>query len=167
MIGSMKKSFFHNQKSLRKGRVSIAGQGYAITIVCHRRERRFLLWETAAAVASKLHDRSLWLDSTLLCWVLMPDHMHLLIELGHAEDLSSLVRRVKCITAKVANLADGRSDAVWMRGFHDRALRSEDGMVAVARYIIANPIRAGLVEDVGRYPFWDAVWIENSALPFQ
>jgi putative transposase len=93
--------------------------------------------------------------------------MHLLVELGHAEDLSSLVRRVKCVMAKLANQVDGRGGAVWMRGFHDRALRSEEGVVAVARYIIANPVRAGLVEDVGHYPFWDAVWLENSAQPFQ
>ena len=167
MIRSMNTPFFHNQKSLRKGRVSIAGQSYAITIVCHRRERRFLSWETAAAVVSKLHDQSLWLGSSVHCWVLMPDHMHLLVELGHAENLSSLVRRVKCVTANVANRIDGRSEAVWMRGFHDRALRSEKGVVTAARYIIANPVRAGLVEDVGRYPFWDAVWLENSTQVFQ
>jgi putative transposase len=167
MIGAMNTSIRPNQRSLRKGRVSIAGQRYLITIVCHRRERRFMSWEAAAAVASKLDDRSLWLDSILLCWVLMPDHLHLLVELGHAEDLPSLMRRIKCVSARVANRADGRSQAMWMRGFHDRALRSEEVGVAVARYIIANPVRAGLVEDVGRYPFWDAVWLQTSAHPFQ
>jgi hypothetical protein len=59
MMGSMNTIFFHDQKSLRKGRVSIAGQRYLITIVCHRRERRFFCWETGAAVSSKLDDRSL------------------------------------------------------------------------------------------------------------
>ena len=29
----------------------------------------------------------------------------------------------------------------------------------VARYIVANPLRAGLVERVGDYPYWDAVWL--------
>jgi hypothetical protein len=29
----------------------------------------------------------------------------------------------------------------------------------VARYIVANPLRAGLVEHLGDYPLWDAVWL--------
>jgi len=30
---------------------------------------------------------------------------------------------------------------------------------ATARYIVANPLRAGLVERLGDYPLWDAVWL--------
>jgi hypothetical protein len=29
----------------------------------------------------------------------------------------------------------------------------------VARYVVMNPVRAGLVSRVGDYPFWDAAWI--------
>jgi len=29
----------------------------------------------------------------------------------------------------------------------------------MARYIIGNPVRSGLVQRVGDYPFWDAVWL--------
>ncbi|MBB5859537.1 hypothetical protein GGR69_001194 [Xanthomonas arboricola] len=29
----------------------------------------------------------------------------------------------------------------------------------MARYLIANPLRAGLVARVGDYPFWDAIWL--------
>lgn len=32
-------------------------------------------------------------------------------------------------------------------------------MLAVARYIIANPIRAKLVRRVGDYPYWNAAWL--------
>ncbi len=32
-------------------------------------------------------------------------------------------------------------------------------MIDIARYIIANPLHAGLVKQVGDYPFWDAVWL--------
>jgi len=41
----------------------------------------------------------------------------------------------------------------------DHALRSDEDLRAVARYVIANPVRAGLAQRVGGYPFWDAVWI--------
>lgn len=49
--------------------------------------------------------------------------------------------------------------AVWGSGFHDRALRVEEDLLGTARYIVHNPIRAGLVARSGLYPFWDAVWL--------
>ena len=48
---------------------------------------------------------------------------------------------------------------LWQTGFHDHALRREEDLAATARYLIANPLRAGLVQRVGDYPFWDAVWV--------
>jgi putative transposase len=38
-------------------------------------------------------------------------------------------------------------------------LRDEDDVKDWARYIVANPVRAGLVKRVGDYPHWDAVWL--------
>lgn len=32
-------------------------------------------------------------------------------------------------------------------------------MIDIARYIITNPVRAGLVRRVGDYPLWDVVWL--------
>lgn len=52
---------------------------------------------------------------------------------------------------------------LWQPGFHDRVLRAEDDLVAVARYVVANPIRAGLSRSFGGYPFRDAVWISTDA----
>ena len=49
--------------------------------------------------------------------------------------------------------------AVWQPGFHDRALRKNEDLVTASRYIVANPVRAGLVEHIADYPHWDAVWL--------
>ena len=43
--------------------------------------------------------------------------------------------------------------SVWQAGYHDRILRSEADMPAVVAYVLANPVRAGLVENPGDYPF--------------
>jgi len=48
---------------------------------------------------------------------------------------------------------------VWQKGYYDHALRDEENLAAVARYIVANPLRAGLARNVADYPLWDAVWI--------
>ena len=42
---------------------------------------------------------------------------------------------------------------------YDHALRKDEDVKKIARYIIANPLRAGLVEKIEDYPYWDAVWL--------
>lgn len=83
----------------------------------------------------------------------MPDHLHALIHLGATESLSSIVRRMKCITATAANRIDKRQGPVWMSGFHDRAVRHVDDLDRIARYVLENPLRAGLVADASDYPY--------------
>jgi REP element-mobilizing transposase RayT len=143
--------------ALRRGRISLCGQIYLLTTVTRRRRALFADWETAAPVCALLHETHLWRGSQPLCWVLMPDHLHLLVSLGEAEPLSKLMQRIKALTARrVGSTAHGK---LWSPGFHDRALRREEGIMVVARYVVMNPVRAGLVSRVGDYPFWDAAWI--------
>ncbi len=66
---------------------------------------------------------------------------------------------VKGRSARQINLAFGRTQRLWQPGFHDRALRAEEDRLAAARYIVANPLRAGLVRRVADYPHWDCVWL--------
>jgi REP element-mobilizing transposase RayT len=90
-------------------------------------------------------------------WVIMPDHFHWLIELKDST-LSTLMRRAKSRSAHSINRMLGRQGKVWQMGYHDRALRAEKDIKSVARYIVANPLRAGLVGRVGDYPLWDVGW---------
>jgi len=88
----------------------------------------------------------------------MPDHLHWLIEL-HSSSLANVIREVKSRSAKSFNRHTGRTGPLWQTSFHDRALRREENVVAAARYVVGNPLRAGLVERLGDYPLWDAVWV--------
>ena len=88
----------------------------------------------------------------------MPDHIHLLLQLGETE-LSVVMKRLKARTAIALNREIGRRGRFWAKGFHDHALRKEEDLLAVSRYIVANPLRAGLVKSVSDYPYWDAVWL--------
>ena len=97
-----------------------------------------------------------WADS--LAWGVMPDHFHWLIELRKGS-LSELMQRTKSLTTKAVNLRLDNKVSLWQQGFHDRALRREEDLVKLARYVVANPLRAGLVERLGDYPLWDAIWL--------
>lgn len=93
-----------------------------------------------------------------LAWVVMPDHLHWLFILNQ-HSLSEVVRRIKGKSARAINMHRRCDKKVWQHGFHDHAIRQEEDIKAIARYIIANPLRAGLVEKIGDYPHWDALWL--------
>ncbi|WP_212626871.1 transposase [Pseudomonas sp. PP3] len=91
-----------------------------------------------------------------LAWVVMPDHFHWLVELENSS-LRRLMRETKSLVTREVNFFSNRNGPLWQQGFHDRALRREDDLVKMARYVVANPLRAGLVEKIGDYPLWDAI----------
>jgi REP element-mobilizing transposase RayT len=119
----------------------------------------------ACRVARILGDPALWLPHRCLCWVLMPDHWHGLLQLGQTGDLSTAMRIAKNMSARQLAYPHGVARRLWADGFHDRALRRDDDIRAVARYIVANPLRAGLTSDILAYPYWDSVWLSPTANP--
>jgi len=67
------------------------------------------------------------------------------------------MNRFKANTAK--QLRCTQTALVWNRGFFDRELRSGEDERSAARYMICNPLRAGLVNNVLAYPYWNCVWL--------
>lgn len=153
----------YHGRDLRKGRTSIPGHVYFITSVTHDRTPAFTNPEAARALiaAMKFADEKSWCRT--LAFVVMPDHLHWLLQLGERKSLPQLVGSVRQRAA--SNLAEQLNHPMWQRGFHDHAVRAEEDLRQLARYIVANPLRAGLVPDIGEYPWWDAVWVEDSVSP--
>ena len=143
---------------LRLGRHSEPGRPYLLTTTTHRRQPFFSDFHLGRLLVTELRaaNDDGWVTS--LAWVVMPDHLHWLGELRD-RPLDRLMRRVKNNSSRHINRSIGCSGVLWQQGFHDRALRREEDLRAIARYIIANPLRAGLVERIGDYPLWDACWL--------
>lgn len=140
-----------HSKDLRKGRHSAANQIYLITTVTEDRLPVFGDFYAARMLIGLLHTDP---EAKTLAYVLMPDHLHWLMQLGQTRDLSQVIQSIKTLSAKKV----GR--LIWQEGYHDHALRWEEDLWAAARYIVANPLRAGLVSHLGDYPHWDAVWLK-------
>ncbi|WP_426108448.1 REP-associated tyrosine transposase [Pseudomonas sp. TWR1-1-4] len=147
-----------NAHRLRLGRYSKTGRIYLLTAVTHQRQRIFQDWRIGRLLVSEFRRAQVDGEATSLAWVIMPDHFHWLVEL-HNGDLPRLMRITKSRSARTINAVKGFHGALWQKGYFDRALRREDDLKAMARYIIANPLRAGLVEHIGQYPLWDAIWL--------
>ena len=113
----------------------------------------------AATACRATDDPRLWRSSRLLGWVLMPDHWHGLVQIGQDDNLSAVVRRLKANSAGRVREEHPHVGQVWASGFHDRALRADEDLKDAARYVVRNPVAAGLVKRVGEYPFWDVAWL--------
>lgn len=143
-------------KNLRKGRFSEPGRIYLITFVTLSRETLFTKLRPARLVITSLMKSK---SAETLCFVIMPDHVHWMLQLRPHGELSSTIRTAKSSSARQINRFLSRGGPVWQNGYHDHALRREENIREAARYIVANPLRAGLVRSLSQYPHWDAKWL--------
>ncbi|MCW9014111.1 MAG: transposase [Gammaproteobacteria bacterium] len=137
--------------------MSIASQIYLITTVTHKRKPVFRDLYAGRILAKALHGPRL--EVATLCYVIMPDHLHWLVQLGDDLPLDKLMQRVKSASGFHIKRQWQLPGRLWQAGYHDHALRKDEDIKSVARYVIANPLRAGLVDRVGDYALWDAVWL--------
>ncbi|MHC8339015.1 REP-associated tyrosine transposase [Pseudomonas sp. HLT2-19-2] len=143
---------------LRKARFSESGRIYLLTAVVHQREPVFNNWRLGRLLVDQLRSTDETCTVTSMAWVVMPDHLHWLVELHHGT-LAELMCRIKSRSSRSINIARQNQGRLWQRGYYDRALRRDEDIKDAARYIVMNPLRAGLVKRVGDYPLWDAIWI--------
>ena len=143
---------FHG-RDLRTDRHSAGGQIYHVTTTTRNRQSIFVDFYSARLLIRTLryaHQQE-WVES--LSFVVMPDHLHWLFVLGNQKSLAEVVASVK-------NYSSMQNPGLkWQAGFHDRAIRKEEDLLAIARYIVANPLRANLVTSIREYPHWDAKWV--------
>jgi len=180
--------------ALRKGRHSLHHQVYCITTVTRDRQPLFADLTTVRLLAHQLRLLHESKKVTSLAWVIMPDHLHWLIQLNGPSvgsnsfdqsnsttnssrpnkfgptnthqslhepwPLSRIVKTLKARSARAINRHLGRSGSLWQRAYYDRAARKDEDIRQIARYIIANPLRAGLARNIGDYPHWDCIWMD-------
>ena len=143
---------------LRKGRTSETGRPYLVTTVTLDRLPLFCDWHMGLSLVDSLRNTQEHHYADTLAWVVMPDHLHWLVT-PVSESLDAIVRRVKSCSARAINQNKGTTGSFWQKCYHDHAVRKEEDIRATARYIIANPLRAGIVEHIGDYPLWDSVYL--------
>jgi putative transposase len=150
-------------RSLRDGRRSITGQYYHIVACTAERRRVFASFQCGREVVRSLQRLQAAGIATSIAFVVMPDHVHWLMQLHDCKSLSVCVGSMKSFAARSMIAKNLRRGPVWQKGYMDRAIRCEEDLLPVARYIIANPLRAGLVEHIGEYPLWDSIWMDDPA----
>ncbi len=110
-------------------------------------------------IARIVEDALLFFDGEryrLLAWVVMPNHVHVLIETRPEYRLEDVVHSWKSFTAKAANRILERTGQLWQEEYFDRFIRDGDHLRETIHYIEQNPVVAGLVVRAEDRPFGSA-----------
>jgi putative transposase len=93
----------------------------------------------------------------LLAWVVMPNHVHVLIRPRVGIPLAKIVQSWKARTARRINDVLGRSGPVWQSDYFDHYLRERDSDESFIAYIHDNPVKAGLAQRPEEWR-WSSAW---------
>ena len=131
-------------------------QRYLVTINASGHSAPFADAPAASEVAAQISPCFALNRFEVVAYCVMPDHAHLLLEGTSADaDLLEAVRLWKQRTGYAWRRSTG--GRLWQPGFHDRILREEDDTRLVVRYVLQNPVRAGLVTNIRDY-----AWLGSS-----
>jgi REP element-mobilizing transposase RayT len=136
------------------GRISYAGEHYFVTTRIIDREPVFLNPVAAGIVMRAVE----WMESRKRwewkCFVVMPDHVHLVIRLPDERTLDRVMNSFKGFTGKRINDTLRRRGPVWQTAYFDHRIRTLEKLEQVAFYCLRNPLHAELVMGVEDWPFF-------------
>jgi putative transposase len=89
----------------------------------------------------------------LHAFVLIPDHIHLILTPGTDISLERAVQFVKGGSARRISQTLNYRWPVWQRGYTDHRIRDPQDYGHHLRYIESNPVKAGLALSVKEYPW--------------
>ncbi len=143
-------------EELHVGRLSLPGARYFLTFVTREREPWLLSSQAADAVLRALRRWHEEKDGAIIAATVMPDHVHVILELGSRLSAGQCVGRWK---SEIRRAIDYRHD--WLRDFYEHRLRANESVEDYALYVFLNPYRAHLTDADKSWPWW---WAPNPGL---
>lgn len=92
----------------------------------------------------------------LYCAVVMPDHVHMILSLHPQSTLPAVMRFIKGASSREAGVS-----VAWQREYFDRIVRRDEDLRRLGEYVVANPVRARLVQSPDQYPWIWRKWVEG------
>ncbi|MGH7142961.1 MAG: REP-associated tyrosine transposase [Planctomycetota bacterium] len=138
-----------NEVAFRKKIETYMDAGYG---ACHLR---------CPEIAAIVRDSFNYFDGeryVLHAYVIMPNHVHVLVDVRAPYELSAIVRRWKSGTARSINRHLGRKGPLWKSDYWDRYIRDDAHYMDAVEYILQNPVKAGLVKEPTA---WPGTWVRD------
>lgn len=160
----------HGDEALRRYRVSIQGCTYFLTLCTKNRAIDLSCSSLAEFLQHEIdliENDGHWVTR---CSVIMPDHLHLLVQITGNLTLSRCIGRLKTKTRAMLLTAN----LEWQTNFHEHRLRADEPIEPVIRYLFLNPYRQNFLAMDKPYPWFrlceaDSIWFDptaNKGLPF-
>ena len=124
---------------------------YSLTFVTRGRAKHFKEAAMVQLAETALQRACDQYGFTLHAYCFMPDHLHILVSGSTDSRLGDFVRLFKQLSGYAAKQQLGTP--LWQISYYDHVLRREEDVAQVARYILDNPVRAGLVGSRDQYPY--------------
>jgi putative transposase len=137
-------------------RLHHSGQSHFITFSCHHREPLLAKMRMQDAFLIALEQTRLRFGMRVYGYVVMPEHVHLLLS-EPAED--ALSRAMQLLKTKVSIQArkEGKRRLgefpFWQTRYFDHNVRNRPGFITQLRYIHRNPVKRGLCDAPGDWPW--------------
>jgi len=136
--------------------VYLGPRAYSVTVRCAA-GRPFTDSKSVSQALETLESSAVRNRFKVLAYCFMPDHLHLLLQGDTNSFLPELMKDFKQRSGYA--FKQKTRTALWQKSYYDHVLRSEEAATDVARYIFANPVRAGLVASPCEYPYsGSCVW---------
>jgi len=164
-----------HRKHLR--RIEEPGHGRYLTFSCYKRLPLFSNDRIKDAFVDALAQAKDTIEFHLYAWVVMPEHVHLLLQTASGQvTVESILRRLKSpfaqmvitrwevLDAPILSRLQDRCGRIrfWLPGGgYDRNIYNDHELWEKVQYIHNNPVRRGLAETPTEYRWSSARWLEG------
>jgi putative transposase len=133
-----------------------AGASYFVTTKCGQGRTVFQVPENAQILVDVLYRHREKGAYLLHEFVLMPDHLHLILTPGETTTLEKSMQLIKGGSSHDIHKQRGHKMEIWQQGFYEWTIRDAEDWRVKAEYIEMNPVRARLAQDRRDWPYSSA-----------
>jgi len=129
---------------------------YFITICAHMQRNLFQRDQVAELMVGTFFKYRDAKEFELHEYVVMPNHVHLLLSLNSRQQLGRVIQLIKGGFSHSLGKNGITFNAVWQQRYYARRVRDTEEFAEFSRYIRQNPVRKGLVAIAEEYPYSSA-----------
>jgi len=137
----------------RLPRIVIAGQPLHVIQRGNNRQAIFFAADDYHRYLDVLRDARDTYGCVIHAYVLMTNHVHILLTPEQTDSISQLMQGLGRRYVRYVNSVYGRSGTLWEGRYRSALIESERYFLTCSRYVELNPVRAGMVDGPGDYPW--------------
>jgi len=141
---------------LKPGRLISPPGTYFVTFSTWQRRRLFVVESYVRLFLKTMYGYRRLGKFELHAFVVMPEHVHLLVTPAHDVTLEHAIQIIKGGYSHALGAMIGRKREIWQRGFTDHRIRDERDFLQHREYIHQNPVKRGIVADATEYRYGSA-----------